>query len=65
VKVGDDLEAGAVLGKVGATGRVTGPHLHWGLKVESARVNPLELVRLLGNSSGAAARQKSAKPRIN
>jgi murein DD-endopeptidase MepM/ murein hydrolase activator NlpD len=65
VKVGDDLGAGAVLGKVGATGRVTGPHLHWGLKVESARVNPLELVRLLGNSSGAAARQKSAKPRIN
>ena len=65
VKVGDDLEAGAVLGKVGATGRVTGPHLHWGLKVERARVNPLELVRLLGNSSGAAARQKSSKSRIN
>jgi murein DD-endopeptidase MepM/ murein hydrolase activator NlpD len=65
VKVGDDLEAGAVLGKVGATGRVTGPHLHWGLKVERARVNPLELVRLLGNSSGTAARQKSAKSRIN
>jgi murein DD-endopeptidase MepM/ murein hydrolase activator NlpD len=65
VKVGNDLEAGAVLGKVGATGRVTGPHLHWGLKVERARVNPLELVRLLGNSSGAAARQKSSKSRIN
>jgi murein DD-endopeptidase MepM/ murein hydrolase activator NlpD len=65
VKVGDDLEAGAVLGKVGATGRVTGPHLHWGLKVERARVNPLELVRLLGNSSGTVARQKSSKSRIN
>jgi murein DD-endopeptidase MepM/ murein hydrolase activator NlpD len=47
VKVGDDLEAGAVLGKVGATGRVTGPHLHWGLTVERARVNPLQIVRLL------------------
>jgi hypothetical protein len=46
-KVGDALEPGAVLGKVGATGRVTGPHLHWGLTVEGARVNPLQLVKLL------------------
>src|SRR5713226_5757349 len=65
VKVGDALEAGAVLGKVGATGRVTGPHLHWGLTVERARVNPLLLVKLLGNSSGEAARKKSSRPRAN
>jgi murein DD-endopeptidase MepM/ murein hydrolase activator NlpD len=64
-KVADDLEAGTVLGKVGATGRVTGPHLHWGLTVERARVNPLQLVTLLRNSSGKAARQKSSKPRTN
>jgi murein DD-endopeptidase MepM/ murein hydrolase activator NlpD len=49
VKAGDVVAAGDVLGKVGATGRVTGPHLHWGLTVERARVNPLQLVRLLGN----------------
>jgi murein DD-endopeptidase MepM/ murein hydrolase activator NlpD len=47
VKVGDTLESGHVLGKVGATGRVTGPHLHWGLTVERARVNPLQIVKLL------------------
>jgi Peptidase family M23 len=47
-KVGDELEAGAVLGRVGATGRVTGPHLHWGLTVEGARVNPLQIVKLSG-----------------
>jgi murein DD-endopeptidase MepM/ murein hydrolase activator NlpD len=47
-KEGDTLEAGAMLGKVGATGRVTGPHLHWGLTVERARVNPLQIVKLLG-----------------
>jgi murein DD-endopeptidase MepM/ murein hydrolase activator NlpD len=49
VKVGDALEAGAVLGKVGATGRVTGPHLHWGLTVARARVNPLSIVKILEN----------------
>src|SRR6266404_4060154 len=62
-KVGDALEAGAVLGKVGATGRVTGPHLHWGLTVEKARVNPLLLVRLLGNPSVEAARKRRSKAR--
>jgi len=63
VKAGDTLEAGARLGKVGATGRVTGPHLHWGLTVERARVNPLLLVKLTGKPPGAAARKKSSKRR--
>jgi murein DD-endopeptidase MepM/ murein hydrolase activator NlpD len=45
-KVGDEVVAGTVLGKVGATGRVTGPHLHWGLTVERARVNALDLLSL-------------------
>jgi|HubBroStandDraft_6_1064221.scaffolds.fasta_scaffold02710_3 murein DD-endopeptidase MepM/ murein hydrolase activator NlpD len=47
-KVGDEVIAGTDLGKVGATGRVTGPHLHWGLTVQRARVNALEVVRVLG-----------------
>lgn len=46
VKDGDSVEGGAVLGKVGATGRVTGPHLHWGLEVNRARVNALDIVKL-------------------
>jgi murein DD-endopeptidase MepM/ murein hydrolase activator NlpD len=54
-KVGETVEAGTLLGKVGATGRVTGPHLHWALEVEHARVNALDIVRLLGNASGAIA----------
>ena len=60
VKAGDALHSGEVLGKVGATGRVTGPHLHWGLTVERARVNPLELVRLLA-PRGAPIRRARAR----
>jgi murein DD-endopeptidase MepM/ murein hydrolase activator NlpD len=44
VKAGDMVETGALLGKVGATGRVTGPHLHWGLTIDQARVNAMAIV---------------------
>jgi len=46
VKDGDVVRKGAVLGLVGATGRVTGPHLHWGARWNGARVNPEALLAL-------------------
>ena len=47
VEAGDLVAAGESIGKVGATGRVTGPHLHWGARVGGARVNPASLLKLL------------------
>ncbi len=47
VAEGDLVQAGQVVGLVGATGRVTGAHLHWGLRVGEARVDPLSLVAVM------------------
>lgn len=47
VKVGQRIEKGRVVGLAGATGRATGPHLHWGVKVNSVNVNPLTFIRVI------------------
>ncbi len=43
VKEGDSVRRGQRLGTIGATGRATGPHMHWGMKWGEARIDPLLL----------------------
>jgi hypothetical protein len=43
VRVGDRVSRGQPIGAVGATGRATGPHMHWGMKWGDARIDPLLL----------------------
>ena len=42
VKVGDTVTTGQIIGQIGATGRVTGPHLHWDLFINGVQVNALD-----------------------
>ncbi|MDE2878157.1 M23 family metallopeptidase [Candidatus Palauibacter soopunensis] len=48
VSVGDTVTAGTPVGRVGATGRVTGPHLHWVVRYGGTSVDPLSLLALSG-----------------
>jgi murein DD-endopeptidase MepM/ murein hydrolase activator NlpD len=43
---GDRVAKGQVVGLVGATGRVTGPHLHFGVRINGARIDPLQFMRV-------------------
>ena len=45
VTAGQQIEKGQQLGLTGATGRVSGPHLHWGVKVNGSAVNPIQFIR--------------------
>ncbi|MXW10590.1 MAG: M23 family metallopeptidase [Gammaproteobacteria bacterium] len=48
VEAGDTVTAGTPIGLVGATGRVTGPHLHWVVRYGTTTVDPLSLLALSG-----------------
>lgn len=50
VHEGERVTVGQIVGRVGATGRVTGPHLHWAMRVSGSRIDPLSTLALLGPS---------------
>jgi murein DD-endopeptidase MepM/ murein hydrolase activator NlpD len=51
VNTGQMVKKGDIIGLSGSSGRVTGPHLHFGVRLDGARINPLELIdvsRIIG-----------------
>lgn len=46
VRDGEEVKRGQVIGRVGASGRVSGPHLHWAVRLNGARVDPYALLKL-------------------
>jgi len=63
VAQGDTVSPGARLGRVGATGRVTGPHLHWVARYGAVTVDPSTLLELQASvDSAASPAQKATDP---
>lgn len=52
------VRKGDVIGRAGMSGRVTGPHLHWGARLNGARVDPFELLGATGNGQQAVGEKQ-------
>jgi murein DD-endopeptidase MepM/ murein hydrolase activator NlpD len=48
VEAGEVVEKADHIGLTGSSGRVTGPHLHFGIRLDGRRINPLKLVEISG-----------------
>lgn len=60
VATGDTVKRGQVIGLVGQTGRVTGPHLHWAARYGELTVNPLDLISIGSGWYSAASPARAA-----
>jgi murein DD-endopeptidase MepM/ murein hydrolase activator NlpD len=63
VEEGSMVRKGEVVGLSGATGRVTGAHLHWGARLANARIEPFELLRKISSSVAGVEPPKPAAKR--
>lgn len=57
IREGQTIETGTRIGRIGMTGRTTGPHLHWGLKFDENWVDPALVLRAMYTSQQASLQQ--------
>lgn len=57
IREGQELPSGARIGRVGMSGRTTGPHLHWGMKYRENWVDPALVLRAMYDSQRSAMNQ--------
>jgi len=57
IREGQTVETGTRIGRIGMTGRTTGPHLHWGLKYDENWVDPALVLRAMYTSQQAALQE--------
>jgi len=55
VEEGEAVDRGDIIGTVGATGRVTGPHLHWTVSIQGNRVDPVVVMQAFDNLADTTA----------
>ena len=63
VKVGDRVRKGQLVGRVGATGRATGPHLHWSLSWFQTRIDPVRAVGPMPRRQARPAKKRQSSKR--
>jgi len=62
VKEGQRVKTGDLLGLSGATGRVTGPHLHWAVRWQGAYLDPIKLLKLDLQDASTAEKSTASRP---
>lgn len=64
IAVGQSVRLGQMIGRVGVSGRTTGPHLHWGLRYDGRWLDPVLILRAMAEARRPMAPNVRPEPRV-